>query len=749
MRKLMWFTIGVGIASGIGAYLLSGDALAALSVAALILTGAVWVAGKRWKQMLPGAVVCLGLAVGLLWFWIYDGWYWNPVRELDGITTQASFEITDFSFDARYGISADGNASWQGKTYHVRLYLDSMEHLMPGDVVSGNFRFRTTGAGGAHTATYHRGEGIELLAYQRGNVAVERNNASWWQYPAPHLRRVLLENIKTVFPEDTESFARALLLGDDNDLSYTVNTNFKVSGIRHIVAVSGLHVSILFGFIYLVSGKRRVLTACLGMPVLFLFAAVAGFTPSVTRACIMHGLMMAALLFEREYDPLTALAFSALVMLTVNPLVITSVSFQLSVSSMAGILLFAERIKNWLLDEKHLGHKQGKGLRDRAVRAFAGTVSVSLGAVSLSTPLSAWYFGTVSLIAPLTNLLTLWVVTVVFYGIMAVCVLSLLWAQGAVALAWLVSWPIRYILAITDILAKIPLAAVYTRCDGVVLWLVFCYVLFAVFLLMKNRKPLIFSCVAVMGLCAVLLYSWLTPMTDSFRMTVLDVGQGQSIILQGGGKTFLVDCGGDYPDHAADTAAETLLSMGIRRIDGMILTHYDADHAGGAEYLLTRIQSDALFLPSWEETQTDSQLQGWNGGTVYSVEENLELSWPGGKLSIVTSDIRGSNESSLCVLFQAANCDILITGDRGSLGEKLLMQEMELPELDVLVVGHHGSKDSATAELLEMTKPQIAVISVGADNSYGHPTQETIDRLLNAGCMVLRTDWDGTIIIRR
>jgi len=477
---------------------------------------------------------------------------------------------------------------------------------------------------------------------------------------------------------------------------------------------------------------------------------VAGFTPSVTRACVMHGLMMLAMLFDREYDPPTALAFSALVMLAVNPLVITSVSFQLSIGCMAGIFLFAVRIKNWLLDDSHLGHSQGKTLKARMIRAFAGSVSVSLGAVSLTTPLSALYFGAVSLVSPLSNLLTLWMVTVAFYGIMAVCVLSLFWSWGASALAWLVSWPIRYILGIASLLADIPMAAVFTRSDAIVIWLIACYVLLALYLLMKGKHTMLFSCIGVIGLCAALLSSWILPMRDSVRMTVLDVGQGQSIILQADGKTFLVDCGGDYADDAADTAAETLLSMGISRIDGLILTHYDADHAGGAAYLLSRIRADALFLPEWtEENETAELLSAWDQGTVYAMTQDMELAWQDSKLTILTSDTRDSgNESSLCVLFQAGNCDILITGDRGSLGEKLLLRSFDLPELDVLVVGHHGSKDAATTELLEVTSPRVAVISVG-DNSYGHPNQETLNRLMDAGCEVFRTDRDGTIIIRR
>ena len=750
MRKLMWFTIGFGGACALGAYVLSGNLLAVIAFAILTICGGVWLLCRHFGWKPVPVLILLGFAAGLVWYWVFDEGYLSPAAELDGMTTKATIEVLDYSFETDYGVAADGRASWQGRNYRIRFYLNSKNALSPGDIVSGNFRFRITDEG-LEDATYHRGDGIALLAYPAGEISVDHTEAPWWQYPAAHLRQYLTDRIRETFPADTESFARALLLGDDHDIGYELNTAFKVSGIRHIIAVSGFHVSILFGFIYLVTGKHRIWTSLLGIPVLVLFAAVAGFTPSVVRACMMHGLMMLAMLFNREYDPPTSLSFAALAMMAVNPLVITSVSFQLSVGCMAGIFLFAMRIRNWLLDDKRLGHAKGKDLLSRLVRGFAGSVSVSLGAISLTTPLSALYFGTVSLISPLTNLLTLWIVTFVFYGIMAVCLVGLFWTAGASILAWLVSWPIRYILEVTMLLSKLPLAAVYTRSIYVVVWLGFCYILFAFFLLMRNKKPLVFSCIAVISLCVSLLTSWVQPMTDQFRMTVLDVGQGQSIILQSEGKTYLVDCGGSYADDAADAAAETLLSMGISRIDGLILTHYDADHAGGIEMLLTRIRADALFLPAWEdENEIRSQLADYSHGTVYLMDRDLELRWKNTKLTIITSEIRDSgNESSLCVLFQPENCDILVTGDRGTLGEKLLMHRIDLPELDVLVVGHHGSKYSTSPEFLGLTQPRVAVISVEADNRYGHPAQEVLDRLVDAGCEIYRTDEDGTIIIRR
>ena len=476
--------------------------------------------------------------------------------------------------------------------------------------------------------------------------------------------------------------------------------------------------------------------------ILLLFAAVAGFTPSVSRSCIMCGLMLAALLVNKEYDGPAALAFAAVVMLIGNPLVITSVGFQLSVASVAGIYLFAPGIRKWLVSL--FPDSKGKGVRPMLIRWFTASVSITLSAMIFTTPLSAWYFGTVSLVGVVTNLLTLWVISFIFYGLVAVSLVGAFWTGGAMILGKIVAWPIRYVLLIAKLLAGFPLAAVYTRSPYITIWLVAVYVLLPVFLLSRNRRPGVLLCCGTLGLCLALLASWAEPMLDSTRVTVLDVGQGQCILLQSEGRTYMVDCGGDSDTETADIAAETLLSQGISRLDGLILTHGDRDHTGAAENLLSRVKADILILPPEEGMPTSD-----NAEVVYA-EQDLLLTYGKTNLHIFTTDSnRSENENSLCVLFDTENCDILITGDRSAYGERMLLHAGKIPEVDVLIAGHHGSKNSTCEDLLAAAQPQTVCISAGRDNLYGHPAAETLQRLENFGCTVYRTDRDGTITIRR
>ena len=747
MRKLMWFTLGFGSVCALGAYFYFDHFFILLLPTVGAMVTAFCLKGK-WKVLRPVAAVALGMAVGIGWLLCYDAIHLRNARVVDGQTAELTVVASDYSYETAYGASVEGKIKLDGTEYSAIIYLPRNVSAVPGDLIEGTFRLRYT-PGGLENATYHRGNGVFLLAYPSGWIQVTEVERVPLQFYPAVLRKNLIQIIDDHFPPDTAFFARALLLGDRTDVDYETNTAFKVSGISHIIAVSGLHVSILFSVVFLLTGRRRILTSLIGIPVVLLFAAVAGFSPSINRASLMQILMMMALLFDKEYDPATALSFACLVMLTVNPMVITSASFQLSVGCMAGIFLFSARIRAWLESFRFWRKWKGKSPKMRLRTWLCSGISVTLSAMFFTTPLVAWYFGAVSLIGIVTNLLTLWVVTFIFYGIMAVCLLALFWKWGAVALAWLISWLIRYVLIVAQSLASLPLAAVYIKSIYIVFWLILCYVLILVFLCSKKRQPHVLICCGIIGLCLALGLSWAEPLLDENRMTVFDVGQGQCVLIQSEGKNYLIDCGGDSDASAADLAAETLLSQGIARLDGLIVTHYDRDHAGGVANLLSRVPADAVFLPNTiDKDEMLLPILDRCRDTEIFVQEDLELVWGDTSMKIFAPVLSGSsNESGLSVLFRGENCDILITGDMNTLGERLLVRK-QLPELTALVVGHHGAHSSTGEALLTATTPEYAFISVG-DNSYGHPDDAVLERLRAFGCKIFRTDENGTIIFRR
>lgn len=748
MRKLTWFTIGFVLACAVCVYFQPGLWTALLGLFSLLGFVAGLIIQSRPYKI--AAVVLFGCLFGLAWLWGYNSFYLSSARGCDGQEVSVTVTAVDYSYIPNYGQAFDGYVELDGKRYQVRCYLNEETSVKPGDIVKGTFRLRFT-PGEKREPTYHQGKGIFLLASQVSEVTITSGQPRFRDYPAIWRQKIIFL-IESAFPEDTFGFAKALLLGDTTDLSYHQDRDFQVSGLRHVVAVSGLHVSILFALIYLAFGRRRVLNAVFGIPLLILFAAIAGFTPSVVRACLMQFLMLLALLADKEYDPPTALAFAALVILGINPMAITSVSFQLSVGCMIGIFAFSEPLRQYFLSIGKLREKsKGKTLKAKMIRWIIGSVAVTLSAMSVTTPLCAYYFGMVSLVGIPANLLSLWVISFAFYGIMISAAAAAVWLPLGKAVAWLISWPIRYVLAVSGFLADFPLAAVYTDSIYIVLWLIVSYALLVTFFLTKKKYPAITtSCICVL-LCVCVALSWLEPRLDKTRVSVIDVGQGQSILLQCGKKRYLVDCGGEHVGITADEVANYLLSQGIFTLDGVILTHYDKDHSGSIGNLLASVKAEIIYMPDITDTNgIREQIEAEYPESILLISDISEISLMDGRIALYPGKTEGNdNNSSLCVLFQSENCDILITSDRSSTGERVLLQQAQLPKLELLVAGHHGANTATSLELLAATQPKAVAISVGAKNPYGHPGQELQDRLARFGCSVYRTDLQGTIIFRR
>ena len=746
MRKLLWFTLGFVLSCIIGVYFVTGSIsvlLALLAVAAIIC---LYITELKHGKLI--ATILIGFAVGSLWIWLYNACYLQTAKDYDGQIVSAQIEIADYSYEAGYGVAAEGKISLDNKTFRTIVYLGETEDVKPGDLVSGNFSLRLTTANGEEDATYHQGKGIFLLAYSEGQLAYEYAEDIPAKYFAAQLRQEITEILIKAFPEDTVGFAKALLLGDSGGLSYEQDSSFKTSGIRHIIAISGLHVAILFSLVYTMAGKHRVLTAVLGISVLILFAAVAGFTPSIVRACVMQILMMLAMLVKQEYDPPTALAFAVLVILAVNPMAITSVSFQLSVGCVVGILVLSKPISKFIMNK--FGNPTGKSLKARAIRLFSGSVSVTISSLLLTTPLTAWCFGSVSLVSVLTNILTLWSVSIIFYGILLACILTVIWVPLGKLIAMIISLLIRYVLLIAKCLSAIPFASVYTCSVYTVVWIVLLYIFIGIFFICKRRRPGLLIGVVLGSLLISIVASCVMPRLDAVRVTVFDVGQGQSVLLQSRGKNYLVDCGGDNPNSAADTVVRQLRSQGIPSLDGLILTHYDKDHAGGVVNLLTQISADTLYLPYIEDdTDTKEQLKSLYSEDIDWVRDVTLIAEAFGKITLVPGENSADeNEGSMCILFQTENCDILITGDRSTKGEQALMERVALPQLELLVVGHHGADSSTGYPLLHKTLPEVAIVSVSGNNAYGHPAEGVLERLQAFGTKVMCTDEEGTIVFR-
>ena len=224
------------------------------------------------------------------------------------------------------------------------------------------------------------------------------------------------------------------------------------------------------------------------------------------------------------------------------------------------------------------------------------------------------------------------------------------------------------------------------------------------------------------------------------------------MVLHAAGKTTVVDCGGDS-EESGEIAARFLQSRGEFRVENLVLTHFDADHCNGAVQLLNRERVERLYLP---QTEDESGLRetiltaAKNRKTaVYFVENDRVLPDCGVEITVFGPNPgKNSNETCLCVLASAGKYDILITGDLPEQAEYRMMSTHDLPDVELLVAGHHGAKTSTSAALLEKTQPETILVSVGKGNSFGHPSQEMLERTAQIGAKVCRTDECGSITIR-
>lgn len=736
MRKLVWLAIGLTVGCAVAAYAFGNSFL--LPVAAIsAVAGILCFAFRKQKS----ALIFLGLTVGMLYTYSTGSYYLNGIREYDGAVKPLVVTVTDYSTETDYGLRVEGECTLSDKTYQMILYCDRIVDLKPGDRLEGKFELRLTTSGGSKETPYLESNGIYFIGYSRGEIEIFLGDGEEIRFFPQRLRRSILNRLEEIFPADTAALAKALLLGDTGDLSYEQDIAMRTTGIRHIVATSGLHVSILFSLIYLLSGKMRSITALLGIPVLVIFAFVAGLSPSILRATVMQILMILAMLLRREYDPPSALSLAVIVILLLSPFAVTSASFQLSCGCVVGIFLFVPKLQNYIY-KKIPGFTRAA----RAFRAIMSVISVTVSTMVITAPLCALYFGNISLIGILTNLLTLWAVSFVFYGTVAALLLSLIWLPLGSVVAWFCSLLIHYVLLAAGVLQYVPLAAVYTASPYIVVWLIGCYVAFAVFWFCGRKHHGIVAAAMAAALMVAVAFSYIEPRLDDYRITVLDVGQGQCILLQSRGETYMIDCGGSSDKETAEIAVSRLLSQGINRVSGVILTHYDRDHAGGLTYFLKRIGVDKLYLPV-ANGELPVEIPE---GQVYSfMKETEELPIGIGKITAIPGKIgKDGAADSICILFQAVDYDILIMGDRDTGGERDLMDAFSLPRVDALVIGHHGSAYATGLPLLQKTKPETAIISVSKNNAYGHPSEDALERLNFFGCRILRTDRHGTIIIR-
>ena len=760
MRKAAWVCLPFAAAVAACRYLLPESAWIAAAVACLIaLIPATLLYGKA---RLCAVLALCGAAAGCAAFCIQLYAVLRPCEALAGEKREITARVTDYPDlyeDSAYITVRLTGEDVPGVRCRVVSYVEGeLDSFVPGDEIRVEVRFASASVRNGMQVDNLTSQGIFLRATcTSGPVRTGRWDWSALYAPAAVCRRII-GLCRECFPEDAVPFMTALLTGDKTGLYASGDDYYDLAeaGLAHVVAVSGMHISFLAGFVFLLLGRRRWAVIA-SFPVLLFFAAMTGFTPSVTRAVFMQMCLLSAPLFRREEDALTSLSVILAVMLLKNPCAVAGTSLQLSFASMAGIWLVSGRLYQALKERMEASRLGQNGLIRPLLTFAAATFSSGAGAQIFTLPLSAAHFGYVSTVSPVSNFLCLWLISLLYLGgYVSVILTAFLPAAGAAA-GGLLAWGVRYIHVVTHLLRALPCACVYMREPMNAVWLAFTYVVFFAAWLMGRKgrgvRLIVPACLSLIFLYSAALTVRLT-WDDDLRVTVLDVGQGESVVLTCGARSVVVDCGGSFVTHDAARSAVSFLRAGQRQhIDALILTHLHSDHVNGAAQLLTQLDVDALYLPLQpdEDGYLPSILSAArrNGTRVCRVTEDTELTVGDMVLTLWAPLLDGQeNENCLIVMARQDDFEALITGDSLAAAEWLLCARYELPDTEVLVAGHHGSRTSTIPLFLEETRPDVVLISVGAANSYGHPHAEVLRRLREYHIEVHRTDEEGTVTVK-
>jgi len=747
-------TVGFSFAAGLFLTLLPWDGWQLYAAGALALASLLWaLLGRGTPHLRRVLLVLLPLMVSLLYFSAYRALVRQPVQALCGGEHDFSAAVCDWPEATERG--AKVTIRLHGLLGAKAVYYDDDDllSLRPGDALSGTAWWNDVAAIGDGDLRQFSSRGVYALLYDRDTLTVQPAPDMPLGYAPQYAAKALRDKLARLWDDPSVlGFLTAELTGDKSLLPESDYVAMQETGLAHIFAVSGLHCAFLVTLLSLLIPPTHRRTLCaVASAVLVFYMLLTGLSPSVARACVMQLFLLSAPLFRRGSDPLTSLAAALTVILLVNPYAVGSVSLQLSFAATLGMVLLSGR-----LYKSFTGWYRG---RDRAVRAalsfLAANLAATLGALVFTAPLTAYYFNILSLVAPLAGLLAVPAAGYAFMSAFVSALLGLVWTPLGLLAGYVPLLLVKYILWVAHLLLAVPYHAVYFTNVYLRVWLLYVYAAFLGCAVTPDgkRKYALASALTVLTLAACLWLNSRWQQYSAFRAAALDVGQGESVALCSGSEAALVDCGSSnsYVD-AGSVAADALQSAGIRRLSAVIVTHYHADHTNGLTEVLTRLPVDTLYLPDIEDEYGVRDrlvsLAAHQGADVVFVTEPTRIALGEAVLTVyppllTTGDL---NEQGLTALATAGDFDLLITGDMAGQTEQLLAQTYPLPDVEVLVVSHHGSRYSSDESFLRAITPDNAVISVG-DNRYGHPAEETLRRLQAVGATVWRTDQQGSIRI--
>ncbi|WP_161974822.1 DNA internalization-related competence protein ComEC/Rec2 [Bacillus timonensis] len=569
-----------------------------------------------------------------------------------------------------------------------------------------------------------------------------------------NIREAGIQQIDSHFDGSTAGIIQALIYGERTNIENEIVNSYQSLGLIHLLAISGLHVSLMTGMFYFLCirfGITRESTSILLLCLLPVYIIIAGGSPSVIRSVLMCMLLLSTIMWWKKGSMLDVISFVCMCMLALNPYFLVNIGFQLSFMVSAALILSSRAIFKHYLNP------------------FSSLFAVSFLSQIASLPILLFHFFEFSLLSLPLNMLyvPLYSMIILPFALFTVIVLGIIEPVGEM-FAIVLTWLLEILNQATVWFSQFSFPVLTLGKPGLVLMILYCGSIFYFLICWEKRKVLLQR--ALLAPIGILLIHLIMPYLNPYgEVTMIDVGQGDSIYIELPYRkaVYLIDTGGTIQfeqepwekrrnefSTAQGIIIPFLKSKGVTSIDRLIITHGDQDHIGGAQGLVKNMNIKEIVIgKNKNNTSQEEELKKIAAKKkipVHIVERGQK--WKEGKHLFYILAPNGNeveeNNNSIVIYTKLGGLNWLFTGDIEKDVELDLIKTYKNLPVDVLKVGHHGSKTSSTKEFVQFLNPEIALIPVGVNNRFNHPHPDVIDLLQKEKIKVYRTDKDGAIQYR-
>ncbi len=690
-----------------------------------------------------------------------------------------NFEDKEYRYDYKIKVIGDSSNKLNNSNFIISINKNKLTKGIPefGDIIEIKGEFQKANEArnykGFDYSQYLKSKKIYGTIKVSNYKILQKDRANFLNKVIDITQNSIKRKMTDILNTEEAALCVGILIGNREDISEETENNFKKSNLTHMLAVSGSHITYIITALATILGKTsKKFYKIFTIIFLIFFMALTGFTASVLRACIMGILVLIASLLHRKPDTINNLGISSLIILLINPYIITDMGFLLSYGGTIGIVVLGDRItnfmytvinKNNLLDRNLLVKSSVKRVFIKVLKYIINSFAITISANIIIIPIMAYSFSTLSLTFWVSNILAAPIMEIVTISGFIVYFISLVISPLANFLGIFLNILLFILLKIAEISSKIPGANIYIKTPYLCQCLVYYFVIIAMY-----NKDILKSCVLkcmeyfkirykkiiAIIVIIILIVTGIKIVPQELKIYFIDVGQGDSTLIQTPtNKKILIDGGGSEFgsfDVGESILLPYLLDRRITTLDYIIISHFDSDHVGGLFAILENIKVKNIIISKQGENSTNFKklvsiinhkkinIRLVKRGDFIKIDRYsyFEILFPENKL--IEDNI--INNNSIVAKFNSLGFNMLFTGDIEEIAEKRLCElynNTNKLSAMVLKVAHHGSKTSSTTEFLELVRPQVAFIGVGENNKFGHPNDEVLERIEKIRCQNL------------